>query len=55
MDNIICTAIQQLLRMHGNFVLNEIPPKTLNQLSPYELYYELQGEVCNIMISRNHE
>ena len=49
MDNIICTAIQQLLRMHGNFVLNEIPPKTLNQLSPYELYNELQGEICNII------
>lgn len=48
-DNIICVAIQQLLRMYRNFVVNEIPPKTLDQLSSYELYNELQGEICNII------
>ena len=48
-DNIIYIAIQQLLRMYRNFVLNGISPKTLNQLSPYELYNELQGEICNII------
>ena len=48
-DNIICAAIQQLLRMYTNFVVNEIPPKTLDQLSSYELYNELQGEICNII------
>ena len=48
-NNIIYIAIQQLLRMYRNFVLNGISPKTLNQLSPYELYNELQGEICNII------
>lgn len=48
-DNIIYTAIQQLLRMHRNFVVSGMPPKTLDQLSPYELYNELQGEICNII------
>lgn len=48
-DNIIYTAIQQLLRMYSNFVLNGMPPRTLDQLNPYELYNELQGEVYNII------
>lgn len=48
-DNIIDAAIQQLLKMYRNFVVNGMPPKTLDQLSPYELYNELQGEVCNII------
>ena len=48
-DNIIYTAIQQLLRMYKNFVINGMPPKTLDQLSPYEFYNELQGEICNII------
>lgn len=48
-DNIICAAIQQVLKMNRNFVVNGIPPKTLDQLSPYELYNELQGEVYNII------
>ncbi len=48
-DNIIYTAIQQLLRMYRNFVLNGMSPKTLDQLNPYELYNELQGEICNII------
>lgn len=48
-DNIIYTAIQQLLRIYRNFVLNEMPSKTLDQLSPYELYNELQGEIYNII------
>ena len=48
-DNIIYTAIQQLLKMYRNFVVNGMSPKTLNQLSPYELYNELQGEICNII------
>ena len=47
--NIIYTAIQQLLRMYRNFVLNGMSPKTLDQLNPYELYNELQGEICNII------
>lgn len=48
-DNIIYTAIQQLLKTYRNFVLNRIPPRTLDQLNPYELYNELQGEVYNII------
>ena len=48
-DNIIYTVIQQLLRKHRNFALNGMAPKTLDQLSPYELYNELQGEICNII------
>ncbi len=48
-DNIIYTAIQQLLKMYRNFVLNGMPPRTLDQLNPYELYNELQGEVYNII------
>lgn len=48
-DNIIYTAIQQLLKMYTNFVLNGMPPRTLEQLNPYELYNELQGEVYNII------
>ena len=48
-DNVIYTAIQQLLRMYRNFVLDGMSPKTLDQLSLYELYNELQGEICNII------
>lgn len=48
-DNIIYSAIQQLLKMYENIVINGMPPRTLYQLSPYELYNELQGEVCNII------
>ena len=47
-DNIIYTVIQQLLKMYRYFVINGMPPRTLDQLSPYELYNELQGEICNI-------
>ena len=35
--------------MYKNFVINEMPPKTLDQLSSYELFNELQGEICNIV------
>lgn len=48
-DNIIYSTIQQLLRMSSNLVLNGMPPRTLDQLTPYELYNELQGEVSNII------
>lgn len=48
-DNIIYTAIQQLLKMYENIVINGMPPRTLYQLSPYELYNELKGEVFNII------
>ena len=48
-DNVIYTAIQQLLRMYRNFVLDGMSPKTLDQLSLSELYNELQGEICNII------
>ncbi len=48
-DNIIYTAIHQLLNMYRNFVLNGMSPRTLDQLNPYELYNELQGEVYNII------
>ena len=48
-DNIIYTAVQQLLKMYENIVINGMPPRTLYQLSPYELYNELQGEVFNII------
>lgn len=48
-DNIIYTAIQQLLKMYSDFMVSGTPPKTLDQLSPYELYNELQGEICNII------
>ncbi len=29
--------------------INGMPPRTLDQLNPYELYNELQGEVYNII------
>lgn len=48
-DNIIYTAIQQLLKMSRNLMVNGMPPRTLDQLSPHELYNELQGEVFNII------
>ena len=48
-DNIIYTTIQRLLRMYTNFVSNVIQMRTLDQLAPYELYNELQGEICNII------
>ena len=48
-DNIIYTVIQKLLKMYRNFVVNGTPPRTLDQLSPYELYNELQREICNII------
>lgn len=48
-DNIIYTAIQQLLKMCENIVINGMLPRTLYQLSQYELYNELKGEVFNII------
>ena len=48
-DNIIYTAIQQLLKMYENIVINGMSPRTLYQLGPYELYNELKGEVFNII------
>ena len=48
-DNIIHTAIQQLLKISRNFVINRMPSRTLYQLSQYELYNELKGEVINII------
>ena len=41
--------IEQCFARIKNFVVNEIPPKTLGQLSSYELFNELQGEICNII------
>lgn len=44
-DNLVYSAKRQLLK-----VFSHKPLKTLDQLTPYELYVELQGEITNIIL-----